>query len=86
MKNTELVLLMICLQQGIFAFGWWVAGWVLGLPRRPAAHWLFATVATGAGLATLLMRGSWPDGLTRQGANLLLMLAFIAMRRGVQVS
>lgn len=85
MKNTELVLLMITLQQGIFAFGWWVAGWVLGLPRRPAAHWLVATIATGFGLAALLMRGSWPDWLTRQGANLLLMLAFIAMRRGVQV-
>jgi len=85
LKNTELVLLMICLQQGIFAFGWWVAGWVLGLPRRPAAHWLFATIATGVGLAALLMRGHWPDWLTRQAANLVLMLAFIAMRRGVQV-
>ena len=34
-----IVLAIIALQQGLFALGWWVAGWGLNLSRRAAGHW-----------------------------------------------
>lgn len=80
-----IVLVIIALQQGLFALGWWVAGWALNLSRRAAGHWVGATLATAASLALIVHRGRWPDWLTIVVANLLAMAAFLLMRRGVQV-
>lgn len=79
------VLVIIALQQGLFALGWWVAGWALNLSRRAAGHWVAATLSTAVSLALILQRGQWPDWLTVAVANLLAMGAFVLMRRGVQV-
>ncbi len=80
-----IVLVIIALQQGLFALGWWVAGWALNLSRRAAGHWVAATLATALSLALIVQRGRWPDGLTIVAANLLAMGGFVLMRRGVQV-
>ena len=83
--DIRTVLLLITLQQGLCAFSWWVGGWHLGLPRRVCAHWITAALATAGGLALILQRGVWPDLLTQVVANLAIMFAFVALRRGAQI-
>ncbi len=85
MNDIQTVLLLIALQQVLCALAWWVGGWHLGLPRRVAAHWMVAALATAVGLALVLQRGRWPAWLTLEVANLAVMFGFVAMRRGVQV-
>jgi diguanylate cyclase (GGDEF)-like protein len=84
-NDIQTVLLLIALQQVLCALAWWVGGWHLGLPRRVAAHWMVAALATAVGLALVLQRGRWPAWLTLEVANLAVMFGFIAMRRGMQV-
>jgi diguanylate cyclase (GGDEF)-like protein len=84
-KDTHSILLLIALQEGLCAIGWWVAGWLLGLQRRVAAHWLFATLALSLGLALVVQRGAWPVVVTYVLANALIILACVAYRRGAQV-
>lgn len=79
------LLLLVALQQGLFAIGWWVAGWRLGLSRRAATHWIVATIASAIAVSGVLQRGVWPDFFTYVVANLMALFAFAAMRRGVQV-
>ena len=81
----DIVLTVIALQQGLFAIGWWVAGWLLGLSRRAALHWVASTLSAALALMLILQRGHWHDLLTFGLANVLAMGGFIAMRRGVQV-
>jgi diguanylate cyclase (GGDEF)-like protein len=81
----EPTLILIALQQGLFATGWWVAGWRLGLSRPAAAHWVVATLASALALAGIVQRGVWPDIFTYVLANAFAMLSFVSMRRGVQV-
>jgi len=84
-KDTATVLLLIAMQQGLFALGWWVAGWRLGLSRRTATHWMLATLAAALALSFIVQRGSWPNFITYALANVLVMGSFVAMRRGVQI-
>ena len=85
MKDTATVLLLIAMQQGLFAVGWWVAGWRLGLSRRTATHWMVATLVAAIALSFIVQRGSWPNFITFALANVLVMGSFVAMRRGVQI-
>jgi diguanylate cyclase (GGDEF)-like protein len=84
-KDTATVLLLIAMQQGLFALGWWVAGWRLGLSRRTATHWMLATLGAALALSFIVQRGSWPNFITYALANVLVMGSFVAMRRGVQI-
>ncbi len=81
----ETILLLIALQQGLFAVGWWLAAWRLELSKPAAMHWVVATLATALALAGFVQRGVWPDFFTYVLANVLALLGFLAMRRGVQV-
>ena len=85
MKDTHSILLLIALQEGLCALGWWVAGWLLGLPRRVAGHWLVATVLMSLGLLMVVQRGTWPVFVTYVLANVLIVSAFVAYRRGAQI-
>ncbi|HWH81952.1 MAG TPA: GGDEF domain-containing protein [Burkholderiaceae bacterium] len=85
MQDLHTVLLLIALQQGLCAVSWWVGGWRLGLSRVVSAHWMGGALATAAGLVLILERGHWPGFLTVVVANLAIMVAFVAMRRGVQI-
>ena len=85
MKDTATVLLLIALQQGLCALGWWVAGRWLGLSRAVARQWAASALAAASGLALILQRGTWPPLLTWYAANLLILLAFVLVRRGLQV-
>jgi diguanylate cyclase (GGDEF)-like protein len=84
-KDTATVLLLIAMQQGLFALGWWVAGWRLGLSRRTATHWMVATLAAAMALSFIVQRGNWPNFITYALANVLVMGSFVTMRRGVQI-
>lgn len=79
------ILLLIALQQGVCALAWFVGGWILGLSKRAASHWIVATLASGMALSGTMQRGDWPDWITYGLVNLLALAAFVAMRRGVQV-
>lgn len=85
MNDTATVLLLIALQQGLCAFGWWLAGRWLGLTRRVSLQWSASALASAIGLGLILQRGVWPPALTWFAANLLLLLAFVLIRRGMQV-
>ncbi|MEP7100448.1 MAG: GGDEF domain-containing protein [Burkholderiales bacterium] len=85
MNDTATVLSLICLQQGLCAMGWFVAGRWLGLTPRVAMQWAASALASAAGLGLILQRGIWPPALTWLAANLLILLAFVLIRRGVQV-
>ena len=85
MKDIQTVLLLIMLQQGLCAFSWWVGGWWLGLSKRVSAHWMGASLASAAGLALILLRGRWPPFMTLVVSNMLIMLAMLLVRRGVQI-
>ena len=85
MNNIQIVLLLIVLQQGLCAVSWWVGGWRLGLPKLVSAHWMAGSVAAAVGLALVLERGVWHAFLTQVLANLLILTAFVLVRRGVQV-
>ena len=85
MNDTATVLLLIVLQQGLCALAWWIAGRWLGLTPRVARQWAASAAASALGLALILQRGTWPPLLTWFVANLLVMLAFVLIRRGVQV-
>ncbi|MES3013300.1 MAG: GGDEF domain-containing protein [Pseudomonadota bacterium] len=85
MNDTATVLLLIALQQGLCALGWFVAGRWLGLTPRVAMQWAASALASAAGLGLILQRGVWPPVLTWFAANLLILLAFVLIRRGVQV-
>jgi diguanylate cyclase (GGDEF)-like protein len=85
LKDTATVLLLIALQQGLCALGWWVAGRWLGLSRAVARQWAASALASASGLALILQRGAWPPLLTWYAANLLILLAFVLVRRGLQV-
>ena len=58
MNDTATVLLLIALQQGLFALGWWVTGRWLGLTRLVALQWAGAALAFAAGLGLILQRGA----------------------------
>ena len=85
MRDTATVLLLIALQQGLCALGWWVAGRWLGLARDVAWQWAASALAAACGLGLILERGAWPPLLTWFVANLLILLAFVLIRRGIQV-
>ena len=85
MNDTATVLLLIALQQGLCAMGWFVAGRWLGLTPRVAMQWAASALASAVGLGLILQRGTWPPVLTWLVANLLILLAFVLIRRGVQV-
>ncbi len=85
LNDTATVLLLIALQQGLCALGWWVAGRWLALTPRVALQWSGAALASAAGLGLILQRGALPPVLTWLAANLLVLLAFVLIRRGMQV-
>ncbi len=85
LNDAATVLLLIALQQSLCAMGWFVARRWLGLTRRVALQWAASALASAVGLGLILQRGVWPPVFTAFAANLLILLAFVLIRRGVQV-
>ncbi|MDP1650959.1 MAG: GGDEF domain-containing protein [Rubrivivax sp.] len=84
MTNSQLLLAVILIQQGLFGAVWAVAA-RLGLSRRPARHWAAASGLVVAGMSLMLARGQASPWLTMALANALLLLSFVLLRRGLQI-
>jgi predicted signal transduction protein with EAL and GGDEF domain len=84
MTNAQLLLAVILLQQGLFGVVWAIAA-RLRLSPRPARHWAAATWLVAAGMSLILLRGTLPLWLTLGVANLLLVVSFVLLRRGIQI-
>jgi len=85
MNTIQTVLLLIALQQGLCAVSWWVGGWRLGLPKVVSAHWMAASAVAACGLSLIVVREVWPPLVTRVVANVMILAAFVLVRRGAQI-
>jgi diguanylate cyclase (GGDEF)-like protein len=83
MSNTQLLLTLILLQQGLFGLLWLGAA-RLRLARRPAWHWAAMAGLVALGMSLLLQRGQAPLWVSVGLGNALMLAAFVALRRGVQ--
>ncbi len=81
--NTELLLIVILLQQALFGLFWLAAAW-LRLARWPALHWAAMAGLVAGGLALILLRGQASQWLSVGVGNGLMLAAFVALRRGIQ--
>jgi diguanylate cyclase (GGDEF)-like protein len=84
MNQAPLLLAVILFQQALFGCLWLMAA-RLGLARRAALHWSTATAMVAAGIALMLLRGRITPWLGVALANVLLVLSFVALRRGIQI-
>ncbi|MCA0240650.1 MAG: GGDEF domain-containing protein [Proteobacteria bacterium] len=84
MNQAPLLLAVILFQQSLFG-GLWLMAASLQLARRAALHWSAATLMVAAGMALVLVRASIDPWLGVVLANALLVLSFVAMRRGIQI-
>jgi diguanylate cyclase (GGDEF)-like protein len=82
-SNAQLLLVVILLQQSLFGL-FWLGAARLRLARRPALHWAAMALLVACGLALILLRGQAPTWLSVGVGNLLMLAAFVALRRGVQ--
>ena len=79
-----MLLAVILFQQGLFGVLWLMAA-RLKMARRAALHWSAATAMVAAAMALILLRGRITPWLGLALANVLLVLSFAAMRRGIQI-
>jgi diguanylate cyclase (GGDEF)-like protein len=84
MTSSQLLLAVILIQQGLFGVVWAAAA-RLRLARRSARHWAVATALVVAGMSLILVRGQASPWLTIALSNVLLVLSFVILRRGVQI-
>jgi len=84
LKTPIVILVLILLQQGLVAGVWAVMAW-LRLSRGPALHWAGASAGVALGLALISQRDHLPVWAGFWLSNGLLLAAFIAFRRGVQL-
>jgi diguanylate cyclase (GGDEF)-like protein len=84
MGHAEILMAVVLVLQAFFGLGWAASASALRLAPRPALHWVVAAVAIAAALILFLLRGRAPDLLTHPVANVLSLLALVAIRRGLQ--
>lgn len=84
MTTARLLFAVILVQQGLFGLLWIVAA-RLGLARGAAVHWAASSLLIAGAMGLYLMRGEASPWLTVAGANFTMLLAFMALRRGVRV-
>jgi diguanylate cyclase (GGDEF)-like protein len=84
MEVRHLLLAFVLLTHGLTTLMWWAAGTWLGLSRKAAMHWLFASAANGIALACMLFNDGWPQTPVVLLALVLVVHASISLRRGLQ--
>ncbi len=83
MSSVQSLLAVILVQHLVFG-ALWLGAAHLKLARRPAAHWAATAFIIVPATTLLMLRGAVPTGLSVGLGNLLLLLAMLALRRGVQ--
>jgi diguanylate cyclase (GGDEF)-like protein len=76
---------MLLVQQGLVAGAWWL-GSLLGVERSAARHWAASSLLLAATAAALIWRATdtLPAWAAVLAPNLLGLLAFVALRRGIE--
>jgi diguanylate cyclase (GGDEF)-like protein len=82
MSTSSAVIAMILLQQGCFAV-LWAAFASQGLARSSTICWAAATALVTLGMLMMGLRGQVVDLVSFQGANVAVLLGFVALYRGV---
>jgi diguanylate cyclase (GGDEF)-like protein len=83
MSNVQWLLAVILVQHLVFGVLWLGAAYVR-LARQPSAHWALMALAVAPGMSLLMLRGEVPVWLSVGAGNLLMLVAMLALRRGVQ--
>jgi diguanylate cyclase (GGDEF)-like protein len=78
------ILWLVAFQFALYALGWVVCGALLGEDNSAVAHWGVFLLLLSLGLLLAGLRGEPRTWWSYNGANLLTLLAFAVMRRGVE--
>jgi len=83
LSSSEVALLLVALQYAVLAPAWVVAAMVLPADRRAAGWW--GAYAAGSALGLLMIVGGMHQGdvVLRAGGNVLVVVATLALQRGL---
>ncbi len=84
MDVNAVFLASVLLVHGLVTLMWWMAGSLLGLSRRSAGHWMFASVANGVALSLLPLNALYDMPAYVLLVNVLVVWGLISTRRGLQ--
>ncbi|HZV92036.1 MAG TPA: GGDEF domain-containing protein [Caldimonas sp.] len=89
MSATDVAFTMVGLMQAVLGVAWLFGSWLLGDSRRVAVHWAFFAASSAVSFAFYTMALHAPlvgraESL-RAGGNIILVLALIAMQRGIRI-
>jgi diguanylate cyclase (GGDEF)-like protein len=81
--STEIAYLMVCCQQVVAAVGWTIAARLMPSSRASLLHWAGCGLFTALSLGVFVVAVERHDELLRFAGNVCVMLALIALQRGV---
>lgn len=85
MSDIQTVYLVIAMQQALYALAWGLAGSLLSLSRMATFHWMAFCLLSAITPLLGFLGDSLPRELTRGLGNICLVLALMAVRRGIAV-
>ncbi len=84
MTLSDLLLLFALLTHAVIVGVWWSAGSLLSLSTKAAGHWMLGAMAHGTALILYLLDNRLHGSAHNVLADALVVIGFIAMRRGLQ--
>lgn len=85
LSATQVAYLMLALQYGLLAFAWLAGAALVPEFARSLRHWAAHALLTGAGVSLLVFGNAVGDDTLRATANLFVVVAFLALHRGVRL-
>lgn len=82
-SSSTLILIVIALQQGLFA-GLWALAAVAGMSRRAALHWSAGMLVVALGMMLVVQRDQVPVWLGWWVANTCVVVGLVLFRRGIE--
>ncbi|HTT14083.1 MAG TPA: GGDEF domain-containing protein [Burkholderiaceae bacterium] len=82
--NLSPMLWLVGFQMGLYAFGWFLCSLLLKEDRAAVGHWGVFLLLVGVVMLLAGMRGEPRHWLFYNGANVLSLVAFAAVRRGIE--
>lgn len=83
--NVPPMLWLVAFQMGLYALAWVLCGALLGEDRRAVVHWGVFLLLTGLVMLLAGARGEPRQWIHFNGANVLSLIGFAVMRRGVEM-
>ncbi len=84
MSNAVVLLIVSLFVQGLTTMTWWAGGVLLGLSRRAARYWMFASIANGMALTLTPLNSLIQIPAYLLMSNALAVVGLISLRRGLQ--